>query len=299
MAKPFELPIREFLSHLRVECGLSTNTLAAYEADLKRLTTFLVERGVENVEQLSPGMLLDHLRELRAEDLAGSSIARHLAAMRTFGAFLAHFDYCRENPAQLIESPATWRRLPRSIHQQHMEKLLAAPDPDHPLYARDVALLELMYATGCRASEVGGIRLSDLHAELGVIKVTGKGGRQRIVPIGQPALRAVDRYLQELRPALLRDSAARDRLFVTRRGGAMDRFRVWSLVKKHARMAGLPETHPHMLRHSFATHLLAGGADLRTLQEMLGHVKLSTTQIYTHVESSHLRQVLKRCHPRG
>jgi integrase/recombinase XerD len=298
MASRFSQPVREFLTYLRVECGLAENTLSAYGADLKRLRRSLASRGVADPAEIEGTHLVEHLRDLRHEGLDSTSIARHLATLRAFGRFLVHYNYREHDPAELLERPTAWRRLPRGLPVDHIEKLLEAPDPAERLYLRDRSLLELMYATGCRAGEVGLIRLEDWDETLGVVRITGKGARQRIVPVGRPAMRIVREYLTELRPELVREERPSDRLLLTERGTPMSRFTVFAVVKKHAARAGLSEVHPHKLRHTFATHLLSGGADLRVVQELLGHARITTTQVYTHVDQSRLKSVVERHHPR-
>jgi integrase/recombinase XerD len=293
------IAIDGFLAYLRVECGLSTNTVESYRFDLMRLARFLADRAVVNPSGLDGSLLVAHLRELKRQDLAGSTISRHLATLRAFGRFLAFSGYCKENPAELLERPAIWKRLPRGMHTRQIEKLLSSPLPEEKMYVRDIAVLETMYATGCRASELGAIKLSDYHEPLGVVKLQGKGNRQRLVPIGLPAIQAVRRYLDEQRPQLLRADRPTDALFLTERGEPMTRFTVFAMIRKHAMRSGLREVHPHTLRHTFATHMLAGGADLRVVQELLGHARITTTEIYTHVDQGRLKTVIDKFHPRA
>lgn len=295
---PFSQPVRDFLAYLRIECGLSDNTIVSYEADLKRLRAYFADYAITEANAITGDALIAHLRDLRAQGLASSSIARHLATLRAFGRFLAHFGFTENNPAELLERPVTWKQLPRGMHLKHIDKLLEAPDADDPMRLRDIAAIEVMYATGCRASELGTITVDDFHNDLGIVKITGKGNRQRLVPIHDTAITAVRTYLDELRPKLAREDRHTGVLFITRRGTAMDRFAVWAMIKKHARAAGLKDVHPHTLRHTFATHLLGGGADLRVVQELLGHARVTTTQIYTHVDQERLRQVITSHHPR-
>ncbi|MHB1157079.1 MAG: tyrosine recombinase [Phycisphaerales bacterium] len=328
---PFAQPIRQFLTYLRVECGLSPNTLAAYHDDLRQLANHLALSNITDPKQLSYPVLTQHLRNLRATGsknkpgnskprqsesfpgasaalgsssggstvgLTGKSIARHLSAIRMFCRYLTANGYTPKDASELLETPTVWRTMPQIMHTQHVAALLNAVQPEERYALRDIALIELLYACGIRASEVGSIQLPDLHLDLGVVKVTGKGNRQRIVPIGRPAIHAVQRYLDELRPKLLREDRPATALFLSRRSTALDRFAVWRLIKKYSRLAGVPAVHPHTLRHSFATHLLAGGADLRVVQELLGHAKITTTQIYTHVDRDRLHQIVKQHHPR-
>jgi integrase/recombinase XerD len=233
--------------------------------------------------------------------MQGSSIARHLATIRVLFRFLAANGRIDANPADLLERPTRWKRLPGVLSPGRMKRLLEAPAPEHgELWLRDKALLELLYAGGLRASEAGGLGCEHYHASIGVLTVNGKGGRQRLVPIGAPARQWTDRYLQDLRPRQLRwgDGRDRNRLLLSNTGRPLERVAIWQIVRRNAIRAGLADIHPHMLRHSFATHLLAGGADLRVVQELLGHADISTTQIYTHVDRSRLRDVVKAHHPR-
>lgn len=298
MADLFSQPVRDFVSFLRVECGLAANTLLAYQSDLAQLVAFVSDRGITGPAKLDSRALLDHLRKLRNGGMASSSIARHLATLRAFGKFLVHCNYCKINPAEMLERPATWRKLPHAVHTKHIEKLLQGPDPADPVYLRDVAMLELLYATGCRASEIASITLGDFHPDLAIVKITGKGNRQRIVPVGKPAVAALQRYMTDLRPKLLKSDRPTDRLFLSTHHRPMDRIGVYHVVKKAAKLAGIRGLHPHVLRHTFATHMLGGGADLRTVQEMLGHSRVTTTQIYTHVDQGRLKSIIESFHPR-
>ena len=299
MADHFRQALRNFLAYLRIECGLAANSLLAYEDDLNQLFEYCIAQGLTGPSQLDGALFIAHLRDLRANNLASSTIARHLATLRSFGRYLAHNQITPTDPSELLERPATWRKVPKAAHLKHIQALLEAPDPEtDTLYHRDLALIETLYATGCRASEIGTIECNDLHNDLGVIKITGKGNRQRLVPIGKPALAAIHRYLSEQRPQLLRPNKPTDRLFITERGTPVDRFVIFAVVRKYARRAGLNNVHPHTLRHTFATHLLSGGADLRAVQEMLGHARVTTTQLYTHIDQDRLRKVINSHHPR-
>lgn len=298
MADRFNQWVREFLAYLRVECGLSANTLEAYGFDLLILHRFLLEKPLSDPPELTGPLLIEHLRSLRKRNMEGSSVARHLATLRAFGKFLQFTGRCAHNPSEMLERPMQWKKLPHGVHTRHIEKLLAAPDPDEKMYLRDKAVLETMYATGCRASELGAVTLTDYHEPLGVVKLQGKGNRQRIVPVGRPAIGAIGRYFKELRPSLLRKDRPTNALFLTERGQAMTRFTVYAMVKKQSERVGLRDIHPHVLRHTFATHMLGGGADLRVVQELLGHARVTTTQIYTHVDQGKLKSVIDKFHPR-
>jgi integrase/recombinase XerD len=298
----FDRTVREFTTYLRVEAGLSRATLEAYGRDLRDLIEHLAEQGVHDPASVAARHLAEHVRYLhRQRHMEPSSIARHLATVRVFFRFLTAERHIADDPARLLETPTRWKRLPGVLSPKQMKALLAAPTPDSSrLWLRDKAMLELMYAAGLRASEVGSLRINDYNATLGVLMVTGKGNKQRLVPIGKPAQQWVDRYLIELRGNLTHFGDGRDeqRLLLSNTGRPLERVAVWQIVGRLAKLAGLKHTHPHMLRHSFATHMLVGGADLRVLQELLGHADIATTQIYTHVDRSHLRDVVRKHHPR-
>jgi integrase/recombinase XerD len=299
----------------RVECGLLPNSLDAYDRDLRDLLTDLTARGRTEPAQVTPRDLHEHLARLRSErNMAGTSVIRHLATVKVFFRWLQTTGVIPDNPADHLDRPTRWKKLPNVLSPRQMKALVEAPRPDPeagpadpPLHLRDRALLELMYACGLRASEAAGLSLKDLHPTLGVVTVTGKGAKQRLVPIGGPAQAAVREYLADCRPRLVggrtasgktRPDRSSGRLLVSRTGKPLERVAVWQLVRKNARLANLGRVHPHMLRHSFATHLLVGGADLRVVQELLGHADIATTQIYTHVDTGRLRDVQRRFHPR-
>ena len=294
----FEGPVRAFLSYIRIECGFSPATLAAYGGDLRDLWVWMVENGQPGWNELTDDLIADHLRHLETKGQAVSTIARHVATIRVFCRFLKANDYTDDDPAEQLTQPQTWQRLPTVLGEEQVNKLLAAPDPDSLLYLRDVALMEMLYAGGLRASEIADLTITGIHYDLGVVRVMGKGSKERVVPLGKPALKALRRYTDELREDLLRESNPTDRVFVSRTGQPITRVVVWQIVKRHAEKAGLSHVHPHTLRHSFATHLLAGGADLRVVQELLGHSNIQTTQLYTHVDRTRLKEVLTKFHPR-
>jgi len=299
----FERPVRDFLAYLRIEAGLAPATLDAYRRDLDDLTAFLRGRDIAAVRDVAPQHLADHLRALHRErGLQPSSIARHLTTLRVFFRFHRANGAIDDNPARLLEPPTRWKRLPGVLSPKKMRDLLAAPAPESGrLWMRDRALLEIMYAAGLRASEAAGLRLNEYNPTLGVLVVTGKGSKQRLTPVGRPAREATDEYIRTLRADLAARSQGRDggRLMLSGTGRPLERIAIWQIVRRCAARAGLGDVHPHMLRHSFATHLLAGGADLRVVQELLGHADIATTQIYTHVDRSRLREVVRKHHPRG
>lgn len=294
---PFEAAVRDFLTHCRVECGFSPATLSAYAADLRDLWVWMVDAGHRaGWQQLDHERLVAHLRSLTEGGLQDSSVARHTATLRVFCRFLAATGHTQSDAAERLRQPKTWKRLPHVLGPEDVATLLAAPDPGSPLHLRDVALLELLYAGGLRASEAAGLQIGAVSPRLRVVRVLGKGNKERILPLGEPCMLAIDRYERELRPKL---AAPKQRaLFVSRTGQPITRVVVWQIVKRHATAAGLHDVHPHTLRHSFATDLLAGGADLRVVQDLLGHADLGTTEIYTHVDRSRLADVVARCHPR-
>jgi integrase/recombinase XerD len=298
----FDAPMRTFFTYLRVEAGLSPATLEAYGRDLRDLTEHLGDLDVTQPRQVRAQHLADHVRHLHRErGMEPSSIARHLATIRVFFRFLTSERIIADNPARLLETPTRWKRLPGVLSPKNMKALLAAPTPDSGrLWLRDKAMLELMYAAGLRASEVGALHINEYNPTLGVIVVTGKSDKQRLVPIGKPAQEWVDRYLSEQRGELTHFGDGRDvnRLLLSNTGRPLERVAVWQIVRRHAVHIGLRDVHPHMLRHSFATHMLIGGADLRVVQELLGHADIATTQIYTHVDRTRLRDVVRKHHPR-
>ncbi|MEL6498468.1 MAG: site-specific tyrosine recombinase [Planctomycetota bacterium] len=297
---------RAFAVFIRVECGLRPNSIEAYLRDLHELLVFATNNGTLDVASLTPRLLSDHIRHLSAERaLAGSTVVRHLATMRVFGRWLEATGRVQDNPAGILERPTRWKHLPGVLSPAQMRRLLLAPEPrptdrGAPLWVRDRAMLELMYASGLRASEIADLTRDSVLLDAGVVRVTGKGDKQRLVPMGAPAVGAVELYVDECRNVLAQASASpTERLFLSRSGRPLERVAVWQIVKRWAAAAGLHDVHPHVLRHSFATHLLSGGADLRVVQDLLGHADIATTQIYTHVDGSRLKSVHKQFHPRG
>jgi integrase/recombinase XerD len=288
-----------------VECGLLPNTLDAYGRDSAQLLHHLCEAGCTILADATARMLSEHLSELKKDrGLDGTSVVRHLATIRVFFRWAVALDKVKEDPSIILDRPTRWKRLPNVLSPAQVRALLDAPrtlEPEEgspPLHLRDAALLELLYASGLRASESASLLARDYHETLGVVRVTGKGNKQRLVPVGEPARRAIDNYLTRCRPMMEKPGLSKGVLLLSRTGRPLERVRVWQIVGHYARLAGL-KVHPHMLRHSFATHLLMGGADLRVVQEMLGHADIATTQIYTHVDRTRLKQVHKKHHPRA
>jgi len=290
--------IAEFINYIRVEKRLSLNTAAAYERDLRRYAAFLAGSG-RGPAQATRADVQRFLSSLYAARLDGRTIARHLVTLRGFYRQLLRDGIIESDPTLNLESPRTWKTLPHYLALEEVDRLLAAPDPATPLGARDRAMLELLYSTGVRVSELVSVRSGDLHAELGYLQVTGKGNKQRLVPVGRSALAAIEAYRSGPRQALLGRRAS-PFLFVSRRGPRLTRQAFWKGIRAAGLQAGIRQPlNPHLLRHSFATHLLARGADLRSVQQMLGHADISTTQIYTHVVSEQLKQIYQRHHPRA
>ena len=300
--------IRRFLDHARVERGFSANTLAAYSADLARFSTWASGRSPRGVAGVSRSMILEYRRVLSLGQEAGGreairrsprSVRRAQASLRAFFRYLKAEGQVRENPTDGVETIRVDRRLPRSLSLQEVERLLAAPDTTAARGLRDASMLRLLYATGLRVSELIGLKTDDVNLDVGYLVCMGKRSKERMVPVGDDATRLVRSYLGRARQELLGDRMSTV-LFVTDRGGAMTRQAFWKNIKRYGREAGIPSDRlsPHVMRHSFATHLLEYGADLRSVQKMLGHADISTTQIYTHVNRERLRKVHKRFHPR-
>jgi integrase/recombinase XerD len=289
-------PFRDYLS---LEAGHSPNTVEAYLRDLRRLGEFAVSNGVRSPGGVTRGLLRDFVFLLKDMGLSPATIRREVSAIRTYFGFLVGEGTVKDDPSDRLESPQRWRRLPEVLSVTEVEALLAAPNVDEPLAWRDRAFLELAYGAGLRVSELCNLKLTDLLLSEGLVRVLGKGGKERVVPIGRGVIGAVSTYLHTLRVALDRGKSAR-RVLLNARGEPLSRVGAWGIVKRCARRAGITRrVTPHTLRHSFATHLLEGGADLRAVQEMLGHADLSTTQIYTHVDREYLRSVHKQFHPRA
>ena len=293
--------ISSFLMHVRVEKGLSANTISAYKRDLCKFEEFARKRKL-TVESVGRDDLVDFLAGLYRQKLESRTVARQLVTLRNFFRFAQIQELIPEDPSINLESPKICRHLPGYLRLEEVEKLLEQPDSKTATGLRDRAMLEVLYSTGLRVSELISLGVSDLDAKVGCVRCIGKGDKERIVPVGKKALGMVDKYLRDGRPQLLRNAKASSgpALFVNRRGVALSRVGVWKILSAYGRRAGLRVAlTPHMLRHSFATHLLERGADLRSVQLMLGHADISTTQIYTHVVEERLKQIYKAHHPRA
>ena len=289
--------VKRFLDYLFVECGLAGNTVEAYKRDLCRFWNTVKQLGVD-LEEINIDVVQQHLIGLREEGLGVASIARHLAAIKMFLRHLYGEKTLRRDVASLIESPKKWRYLPTTLHYNDVDALLEAPDENGEHYLRDKAILEMLYATGMRVTELVDLTMDRINFQVGYVRVIGKGRKERIIPVGSAALTALEHYLKILRPQLSTFRSGKA-VFLSRTGRPIDRSTVWRIVRGAARDAGISKkVSPHTLRHSFATHLLQGGADLRVVQELLGHADVVTTQIYTHVDESRLKSVHRQYHPR-
>jgi integrase/recombinase XerD len=293
--------VSAFLTHVRVEKGLSANTVSAYGRDMLKFDAFAKQRKLV-LESVSRDDLVDFLADLYRQKLESRTVARHLVTLRNFFRFAQVNELITDDPSLNLESPKIRRSLPGYLRLEEVEKLLAQPDEKTAIGLRDRAMLEVLYSSGLRVSELTSLHVMDLDRSAGCVRCIGKGDKERIVPIGKKALSLVDRYLRDARPKLLGKGQSGNSpiLFLNRRGGRLSRVGVWKILSAYGRQAGLRVgLTPHMLRHSFATHLLERGADLRSVQLMLGHSDISTTQIYTHVVEERLKQIYKAHHPRA
>ncbi|MGC1902973.1 MAG: site-specific tyrosine recombinase XerD [Candidatus Acidiferrum sp.] len=293
--------IASFVTHVKVEKGLSANTVEAYRRDLLKFDVFAKKRKL-TLEAVRRDDLVDFLAGLYREKLESRTVARHLVTLRNFFRFAQIQDLIATDPSVNLESPKIRRSLPGYLRLEEVERLLNQPDGKTAMGLRDRAMLEVFYSTGLRVSELVSLRIGDLDSKVGCVRCIGKGDKERIVPVGRKALAMVEKYMQEARPELLKKAKLpqSQALFVNRRGASLSRVGVWKILSAYGRRAGLRVAlTPHMLRHSFATHLLEGGADLRSVQLMLGHADISTTQIYTHVVEERLKQIYKAHHPRA
>jgi integrase/recombinase XerD len=310
----FERSLAAFRVYQNVECGLSANTITAYRRDLSRFGDFLRRRSIDAWDQVTPQVVQDHLVEMTQRGYCETTLTRHVVALRMWLKWLFWTKQIPHDVAGLVELPKCWQRLPYTLNLDRTVELVTAPDPDHPLGLRDRAILELFYACGLRVSELCGLTVGDVNLNIGYVRCMGKGRRERVVPVGRKAQDAVEAYIEHLRPTLVdralqsgrckapltRAVAATLPLFLSRTGGPLDRTAAWRIVRREAKRKGITgKVSPHTLRHSFATHLLEGGADLRVVQELLGHVSINTTQIYTHVQTKRLKEIHARYHPRG
>jgi integrase/recombinase XerD len=288
-----------FLNYLSVERGLSRNTITSYAQDLKTFLDYLKDQQrIDSLDKTDKNQITSFLLKLKTEGLNANSIARKLAAIKTFYRFLVREKILRDDPTSLLESPKLWRRIPSTLSIQEIEALIAQPDLHKRRGIRDKAILEVLYATGMRVSELAGLKLEDVNLDVGFVRCLGKGNKERIVPLGRKAVTCLKRYITNARPYFLKRRST-DILFLTRLNKRISRQSIWKMIKRYAHQARIrKEIRPHILRHSFATHLIERGADLRSVQEMLGHSDISTTQVYTHINKDRLKAIHRRFHPR-
>jgi integrase/recombinase XerD len=295
-----EVFLKEYLTILRFEKNLSDNTLDSYRNDISKFFNYLVMQNVSDLNDVHSELISKYFEYQRTEGMTSSTSSRYLSSLKGFFNFMINSRYIAENPVEKVSSSKRSRKLPTVLSIAEVEKILAAPDTKSILGLRDKALLELFYSSGLRVSEIITIKISDLFFSEEIIRVFGKGSKQRIVPVGGSAIKWCNEYLKGSRPFLEKRAKSANYLFLNKRGTKLSRMGIWKLVNRYAIEADIKkEIHPHTFRHSFATHLLQGGADLRAVQEMLGHVDISTTQIYTHIDRDYIKQMHRDFHPRG
>ena len=291
--------IDEFINYLSVERGLSQNTQISYKRDLNKYISYLKSKGINSMQTTTRKQITDFIMNLKDSGLSANSISRNLAAIKSFHRFLVIERYIKDDVTSVMDSPKLWKKLPEALNLEEVERLLSKPNLKDWLGIRDKAALELMYATGMRVSELVDLKLDNVNLDVGFIKCKGKGQKERIIPVGRKAITAIERYLNKIRPKLVKKKENVQHLFLTRLGRKMSRQTFWKIIKKYLKKAKIKkEVSPHTLRHSFATHLLERGADLRVVQELLGHANISTTQIYTHINKERLKSIHRKYHPR-
>jgi len=292
--------IDEYLAMLKLEKNLSDNSVSSYKSDLMRLLSFLEENKIKDYNEVDHNIISKFLQFLKKNGLTGSSASRYLSSLRGFFSYLYSNHYIEKDPTERVSSAKITRKLPEVLSYDEVEKILEQPDTDDKLGRRDKAILELFYSSGLRVSELVELKIYDLFLDDEVIRVLGKGSKQRIVPIGSSAIKWLNEYMIKSRPLLEKKAKSKNYIFLNSRGTKLSRMGIWKFVDRYSKEAGIEkEVHPHTFRHSFATHLLEGGADLRSVQEMLGHSDISTTQIYTHIDREYIKQVHRDFHPRG
>jgi integrase/recombinase XerD len=290
--------IKTFLDYLTIEAGLSENTLLGYGRDLMDFSDFCLSKSIEAPKGITSPLLFEYIKILSKKGKAEASINRSVVAIKMFLRFCRMLGHIEDDLTVFLESPKLWQRLPIVCNKDQVARLLDSPDEKEPYYLRDRALLELLYATGARASEAAGLHLGDVNLKIGYVRCLGKGKKERIIPLNKTASVVIEQYIAQCRGSLAKPFSS-DWLLLSRTGRPLSRIEIWRIVKKYARYSGLSrQMTAHTLRHCFATHLLSGGADLRSVQEMLGHVDIATTQIYTHVDQERLRTMHKKFHPR-
>lgn len=292
--------VDDYINFILVEKRVSHNTVDAYSHDLRRYIDYLYRLGVGDLQDVSSEDVVSYLAELRKSNIAPNTINRKLAAIRGFYKFLIREGRLGENPVANIGLAKVWMRLPDTLSKEEVEQILSQPDASSPMSIRDRAMLELLYAAGLRVSELVNLNISNINWQVGYLVAVGKGNKERIIPIGNMAYKWLTKYIDEARPQLLKGKTSTDILFTNRFGKKLSRQGFWKIVRQYACRAGLlKKIHPHTFRHSFASHLLEGGADLRSVQTMLGHADISTTQIYTHITREKLKEIHRKYHPRG
>jgi integrase/recombinase XerD len=292
--------VKEFISILRYEKNLSDNTAVSYQSDLKMFLEFLKAKEIADYNDISASTLSEFFNEQRKASLSNTTTARYMTTLKKFFAFLEENKFIEKNPTAMLGKVKLARKLPSVLSFEEIEKILNAPNTEESGGLRDKAILELFYSSGLRVSELINLKTNDIYFEEEVVRVFGKGSKERIVPIGNSAIYWVKEYLTKTRPIFEKKEKSGGIIFLNKRGTKLSRMSIWKIVDRYAKEAGLQkEIHPHLFRHSFATHLLEGGADLRAVQEMLGHSDISTTQIYTHVDRQYIKQIHKDHHPRG
>lgn len=292
--------LKEYLVHLKLEKNLSVNTISSYRNDLTAFRSFLEDKNIIDPSEVNPEHISSFFKLLNELGLSGTSSARYFSSLKGFFLFLIKNKYILKNPIEKISAPKLSKKLPSVLDVSEVEKILSQPDISDKFGLRDKAMLELFYACGTRVSELINLKISDLFFSDEIIRVFGKGSKERLIPIGSSAIKWINDYLKLSRPLLMKKSKSENYLFLNSRSSKLSRMGVWKIIDRYVKEAGIEkEVHPHTFRHSFATHLLEGGADLRAVQEMLGHADISTTQIYTHIDRDYIKQVHKQYHPRG
>ncbi|QQE72851.1 site-specific tyrosine recombinase XerD [Brevibacillus composti] len=294
-----DMLIDQFIHFLSVEKGLSPNTLESYQRDMIAYTSYLQEQGVTRIEDSTRTQIIGYLMSLQEKGRATATLSRNMASIRAFYQFLVRDKYIEKDPSIHLETPKIEKRLPKVLSVEEVERLLDSPPVNHPAGLRDKAMLELLYATGIRVSELVNLNVMDVNLDMGFVKCMGKGSKERIIPLGSVAIQMVRHYLQAGRPRLVKEPGE-TALFLNHLGKRITRQGFWKIIKRYGLKANVKtEITPHTLRHSFATHLLENGADLRSVQEMLGHADISTTQIYTHVTRTRIKDIYAKTHPRA
>lgn len=295
-----ELFLKEYLAHIKLEKNLSQNTVVSYKNDINAFISFLKDSSVDDPSNITSDHIRRFFKTIKELGLSGSSSARYFSSLKGFFLYLLKNKYILKNPIEKITAPKISKKLPGVLNIPEIEKILSAPKVQDKLGLRDKTILELFYACGTRVSESINLKVNDLFLDDEIIRVFGKGSKERLIPIGSSAIKWIGKYLKKSRPLLMKKSKSENNLFLNSHGTKLSRMGIWKIIDKYVKEAGIKKkVHPHTFRHSFATHLLEGGADLRAVQEMLGHADISTTQIYTHIDRDYIKQVHKQYHPRG